>query len=82
MIISHARRARRTFLEWLVLSISIAIQRRLSQAESGSLKSKADFVKALADSFAFCDDVFSGTNEENALVPPSTAKQQQRTTPK
>ena len=85
------------------------------------LKSKADFVKALAESFAFCDDVFSGTNDENAaqfvkmgqgeiarsavmtgilahnsemygiatvylrakgLVPPSTAKQQQRATPK
>ena len=85
------------------------------------LKSKADVVKALADSFAFCDDVFSGANDENVaqfvkmgqgeivrsavmtgilahssemygiatvylrakgLVPPSTAKQQQRATPK
>lgn len=84
------------------------------------LKSKADLLKALADSFAFCDDVFSGTNDENAaqfvkmgqgeiarsavmtgilahnsemygiatvylrakgLVPPSTARQQQRAAP-
>ena len=27
---------------------------------------KAEFVKALADSFAFCDDAFSSTTEENA----------------
>ena len=78
-------------------------------------------MKALAESFAFCDGVFSGTNDENAaqfvkmgqgeivrsavmtgilahnsemygiatvylrakgLVPPATAKQQQRATPK
>jgi hypothetical protein len=26
---------------------------------------KAEFVKALADSFAFCDDAFSGLNEQN-----------------
>jgi hypothetical protein len=31
------------------------------------LKTKADFTKALADSFAFCDDVFSATTDENAL---------------
>jgi uncharacterized damage-inducible protein DinB len=31
------------------------------------LKTKADVVKALADSFAFCDDAFSSTTEENAL---------------
>ena len=31
------------------------------------LKTKAEFVKALADSFAFCDDVFSSTTDENAL---------------
>jgi DinB family protein len=28
---------------------------------------KADIVKALADSFAFCDDAFSGTTDENAV---------------
>jgi hypothetical protein len=28
---------------------------------------KADVVKALADSFAFCDDAFSGTTDENAV---------------
>ncbi len=27
---------------------------------------KADILKALADSFAFCDDAFSGTTDENA----------------
>jgi hypothetical protein len=32
------------------------------------LKMKAEFVKALADSFAFCDDVFASTTEENALT--------------
>jgi len=31
------------------------------------LKTKAEFVKALADSFAFCDDAFSSTTDENAL---------------
>jgi hypothetical protein len=30
-------------------------------------KTKADFVKALVDSFAFCDDAFSSTTDENAL---------------
>ena len=30
------------------------------------LKTKADFARVLADSFAFCDDVFSTTNDENA----------------
>jgi hypothetical protein len=29
--------------------------------------SKADIVKALADSFAFCDDAFSGTTDANAV---------------
>jgi len=33
------------------------------------LKSKADIVKALGDSFAFCDDAFSATTDENALQP-------------
>lgn len=28
---------------------------------------KADIVKALADSFAFCDDAFSGTTDANAV---------------
>lgn len=28
---------------------------------------KADIVKALADSFAFCDDAFSATTDENAV---------------
>jgi hypothetical protein len=28
---------------------------------------KADVVRALADSFAFCDDVFAATTDENAL---------------
>src|SRR5947209_3881854 len=31
------------------------------------LKTKAEIVKALADSFAFCDDVFSATTADNAL---------------
>jgi uncharacterized damage-inducible protein DinB len=31
------------------------------------LKTKADIVKALADSFAFCDDAFSTTTDENAV---------------
>ena len=32
------------------------------------LKTKAQFVKVLADSFAFCDDVFSSTTDENAVA--------------
>lgn len=32
-----------------------------------SAKTKADVVKALADSFAFCDDAFSTLTEQNAL---------------
>lgn len=32
------------------------------------LKTKAEFVKILADSFAFCDDVFSSTTDENAAA--------------
>jgi hypothetical protein len=39
--------------------------RRLEQ----DLKTKADVTKALADSFAFCDEVFSATTDENALQP-------------
>ena len=31
------------------------------------LKTKAEFTKALADSFTFCDDAFSSTTDENAL---------------
>jgi uncharacterized damage-inducible protein DinB len=31
------------------------------------LKTKADIVKALAESFALCDDFVNGTTEENAL---------------
>jgi DinB superfamily len=31
------------------------------------LKTKAEVVKVLADSFAFCDEVFSSTTDENAL---------------
>jgi uncharacterized damage-inducible protein DinB len=31
------------------------------------LKTKTEFLKALADSFAFCDDAFSATTNENAL---------------
>jgi DinB superfamily len=30
-------------------------------------ETKAEFVKALTDSFAFCDDAFSSTTDENAL---------------
>ena len=30
-------------------------------------KTKAEFVKGLVDSFAFCDDAFSSTTDENAL---------------
>jgi hypothetical protein len=33
------------------------------------LKTKAQFEKALADSFAFCDEAFSATTDENALQP-------------
>jgi DinB superfamily len=32
------------------------------------LKTKAEFAKVLADSFAFCDDVFSSTTDENAAA--------------
>lgn len=32
-----------------------------------TLKTKAEFQKALADSFAFCDDAFSATTDENVL---------------
>lgn len=31
------------------------------------LKSKAEFIKALRESFTFCDEVFSSTSDENAL---------------
>src|SRR5262244_1477050 len=31
------------------------------------LKTKADVTKALADSFAMCDDVFAQTTDENAI---------------
>lgn len=31
------------------------------------LKTKAEFIKVLADSFAFCDDAFSSTTDDNAL---------------
>src|SRR5438067_8991631 len=31
------------------------------------LKTKADITKALADSFAFCDDAFSSTTNDNAM---------------
>jgi len=31
------------------------------------LKTKADITKALADSFAFCDDAFSSTTADNAM---------------
>jgi hypothetical protein len=30
-------------------------------------KTKAEFVKVLSDSFAFCDDAFSSTTDENAM---------------
>jgi hypothetical protein len=30
-------------------------------------KTKADYVKVLSDSFAFCDDAFSSTTDENAM---------------
>lgn len=33
------------------------------------LKTKADVEKALADSFTFCNEVFSATTEDNALQP-------------
>ena len=32
------------------------------------LRTKAEFMKILADSFAFCDDVFSSTTDENAVA--------------
>ena len=31
------------------------------------LKTKAEFVKALADSFAFCDDAYSALTDQNAM---------------
>jgi len=34
-----------------------------------TLKTKSEFEKALADSFAFCDEAFPGTTEENVLQP-------------
>lgn len=34
-----------------------------------TLKTKAEFEKALADSFAFCDEAFSATTDANALQP-------------
>jgi uncharacterized damage-inducible protein DinB len=33
-----------------------------------TVKTKADLVKALKDSFAKCDEVYTGTTEENALA--------------
>jgi len=33
------------------------------------LKTKADITKALADSYALCDDAFSSTTDENAMQP-------------
>jgi uncharacterized damage-inducible protein DinB len=33
------------------------------------LKTKADITKALADSFALCDEAFSSTTDDNALQP-------------
>ena len=33
------------------------------------LKTKTEFEKALADSFAFCDEAFSATTDENVLQP-------------
>jgi len=33
------------------------------------LKTKAEITKALADSFALCDDAFSSTTDENAMQP-------------
>ena len=33
------------------------------------LKTKGDVAKALADSFAFCDEAFSATTDENSLQP-------------
>jgi hypothetical protein len=41
-----------------------AQDRKLEQ----ELKTKAEFVKVLADAFAFCDDVFSATTDENAVA--------------
>ena len=34
-----------------------------------TLKTKADFEKALADSFSYCDEAFSATTEDNVLQP-------------
>lgn len=34
-----------------------------------TLKTKADVEKALADSFAFCDEAFSATTDDNVLQP-------------
>src|SRR5205823_5599874 len=33
------------------------------------LKTKADITKALADSYALCDDAFSSTTDENVMQP-------------
>lgn len=39
---------------------------RQGQNLEQTLKTKAEFVKALADSFAFCDDAYSGLTDQNA----------------
>ncbi|MGE3178744.1 MAG: DinB family protein [Vicinamibacterales bacterium] len=39
---------------------------RQGQNLEQTLKTKADVVKALADSFAFCDDAYSGLTDQNA----------------
>ena len=50
------------------------------------LKTKAEFVKALADSFAFCDDAYSALTDQNAMEmvskgrTPSPARPSWRTT--
>ena len=40
--------------------------RNLNQLSAWT-QAKAQFVKVLADAFAFCDDVFSSTTDENAV---------------
>ncbi len=52
---------------WYMLSREGAANPVAGKNLEQELKTKPEFVKVLADSFAFCDDVFSSTTDENAL---------------
>jgi hypothetical protein len=53
----------------IVLTASIAFAQPPVGRKAGlaTVKTRAEFIKVLADSFAFCDDAFSSTTDDNAL---------------